>query len=343
MATTKTVNVTTGKILNYQVTKTGYKPVFGSVYVDNNKTVNINMVPTESNADVYTLGDRILNMATFVGYYKPGGNYDNKPISTTVISQTVGSGITNLGVKKGLFEGQVNSSYDKAAGEYTYIFSYDGTDWSYDGNIVTLSDYGIFYNTSTTTLASGDTIQVKYTVYNKYAYFVLDGNYRTTATYGDPAGVPANYPTYNYINAGSGSADQTWYYNQSGQESATWCNEMLMDNEGYSWSSLPALNFCRTLGTFLLPNGIMLNALIPNITELYSIWLNRNIIDAIDPYIQIDSSKSLVNMWYEVSAWTCQQSRRGDFNYRVENNGNISSKEKGSNYNVFPIFEIPCM
>ena len=44
MATTKTVNVTTGKFLNYQVTKTGYKPVTGTVFVDSNKTRNLSLL-----------------------------------------------------------------------------------------------------------------------------------------------------------------------------------------------------------------------------------------------------------------------------------------------------------
>ena len=41
----------------------------------------------------------------------------------------------------------------------TYVFTFDGTDWTYDGNTVDLDDYGISYDTSCTPL-NNDTITV---------------------------------------------------------------------------------------------------------------------------------------------------------------------------------------
>ena len=41
----------------------------------------------------------------------------------------------------------------------TYVFTFDGTDWIYDSNVVDLDDYGIAYDT-TCTPVNGDTITV---------------------------------------------------------------------------------------------------------------------------------------------------------------------------------------
>ena len=41
----------------------------------------------------------------------------------------------------------------------TYVFTFDGTDWTYDSNVVDLDDYGISYDTSCTP-ENGDTITV---------------------------------------------------------------------------------------------------------------------------------------------------------------------------------------
>lgn len=341
MSTTKTVNVTTGKVLNYQVKKAGYKPVIGSVYVDENKTIDVNLVPTSSATDTYLFGDRILDMATFVCYYTPGGNYDNTPIFTVVSKQTVGTGIKNLGVKKSIFATAVSNV------EGTYSFVYDGTDWTYNSSAITLSDYGIFYNTATSSVSNGDTIEIEYDIYNKYACFVLDSNYRTNAMFGMYGVDFPSYPTYGSMNAGAGSSETIWYYNQFyGQESATWCNQTLLDNRGYTWGNLPAMNFCRMLGTFVLSSGIQINAMLPNATEVKAIFNNRTALDALDPVIQGGSTAYNLTNWSfsQSRVWTSQEygSDRvwclyGDGNM---NNGSTETRKDRSN-GVVPVFEVP--
>lgn len=69
MSTTKTVNVTTGKVLHYTIKKTGYKPVSGSKLITGPETINVNMVPESSPDGVYVFGDRIGGCATFFGYF----------------------------------------------------------------------------------------------------------------------------------------------------------------------------------------------------------------------------------------------------------------------------------
>lgn len=69
MSTTKTVNVTTGKVLHYTIKKTGYKPVSGSKLITGPETINVNMVPESSSDGVYVFGDRIGGCATFFGYF----------------------------------------------------------------------------------------------------------------------------------------------------------------------------------------------------------------------------------------------------------------------------------
>ena len=69
MSTTKTINVTTGKVLHYTIKKTGYKPVSGSKLITESETINITMVPESSSNGVYVFGDRIGGIASFFTYY----------------------------------------------------------------------------------------------------------------------------------------------------------------------------------------------------------------------------------------------------------------------------------
>lgn len=72
------------------------------------------------------------------------------PVAT--VSQTQGTSLSNLTVDAVAFASQISLDGD-------YVFVSDGTDWSYDGNTVALSDYGIAY---TGTAVIGDEITVKY-------------------------------------------------------------------------------------------------------------------------------------------------------------------------------------
>lgn len=69
MATTKTVNITSGKVLNYTIKAEGYKTVSASKLIKEDTIINVNMIPATSTEGVYTFGDRIGGIATFVGYF----------------------------------------------------------------------------------------------------------------------------------------------------------------------------------------------------------------------------------------------------------------------------------
>jgi len=72
MSTTKTVKVTNGKILNYTITKPGYKTVHGSKLITADTTINVNMIAESDTREVYTIGDRLGGVATFFTYYTDG-------------------------------------------------------------------------------------------------------------------------------------------------------------------------------------------------------------------------------------------------------------------------------
>ena len=69
-----------------------------------------------------------------------------------IASQVVGSGLTNIVVDENQFVTQTGASDILFA-----LFSYDGANWEYDGNTVSMSDYGITFDG---TLTSGDEICV---------------------------------------------------------------------------------------------------------------------------------------------------------------------------------------
>lgn len=65
----KTVKITNGKILNYKISAPNYKTIYGSKLITADSTINHNMIAEDSPNGVYSLGDRIGNIATFVGYF----------------------------------------------------------------------------------------------------------------------------------------------------------------------------------------------------------------------------------------------------------------------------------
>lgn len=92
MSTSKTVNITNGKVLNYTITADGYKTVHGSELITEDRTganaININMIPLTNTKDgVYSLGDRIGGIASFVCYQnvKDPNTLENKTIAVFVL------------------------------------------------------------------------------------------------------------------------------------------------------------------------------------------------------------------------------------------------------------------
>lgn len=81
----------------------------------------------------------------------------NVQISTggTASATTTSTAITNIAVN--------NTTFQDAIGSYvtaSYVFSYDGTNWSYSGDNIEIGDYGITFDG---TPANGDTIIVEFT------------------------------------------------------------------------------------------------------------------------------------------------------------------------------------
>ena len=73
--------------------------------------------------------------------------------STATADIGASTGITGATVDVSTFEAIISTTG-------TYVFSYTGTDWTYNGNIVTISNYGI---TLEGTAVSGDTVTIDYT------------------------------------------------------------------------------------------------------------------------------------------------------------------------------------
>ena len=77
----KTVKVTNGKIVNYTITAPGYKTINGSQLITADTTINKNMIAETDPNGVYSLGDRIGGIASFVCYFNstnPETNVDTK-------------------------------------------------------------------------------------------------------------------------------------------------------------------------------------------------------------------------------------------------------------------------
>lgn len=65
----KTVKITNGKILNYKISAPNYKTIYGSQLITADGTITKNMIPEISAEGVYSLGDRIGDISSFVCYF----------------------------------------------------------------------------------------------------------------------------------------------------------------------------------------------------------------------------------------------------------------------------------
>ena len=117
-------------------------------------------VPTSATAgDVFQYTGEDTSTLTN-GYFYKSTQTGTVPSSAT-ISQTVGSGLSDLAVVVATFETQTTTSGN-------YVFTYNGSDWSLGDTIIDLTDYGISY---TGTPTQGDELTVVYTAsYNTYTW-----------------------------------------------------------------------------------------------------------------------------------------------------------------------------
>jgi len=77
----KIVKVTNGKILNYTIKANGYKTINGSQLITADTTISKNMVTEVDPNGVYSVGDRLGGIASFVCYFNstdPDNNTDQK-------------------------------------------------------------------------------------------------------------------------------------------------------------------------------------------------------------------------------------------------------------------------
>lgn len=79
----KSVKITNGKILNYTITAEGYKTINGSKLITADTTITKNMLPISDANGVYSLGDRLGGIASFVCYYN--STNDNKKYAVFVL------------------------------------------------------------------------------------------------------------------------------------------------------------------------------------------------------------------------------------------------------------------
>lgn len=347
MATEKSIKIQKNKILTYSISKPGFKNVYGSTLVDANKDISIEMINLNSETTQYQLGDRLFGISSFVDYFTPSGSYDVDSLKYISASQTTGSGLTNIAVVKDTWLSQVEQTLSvetPRGSSNTFVFTYDGATWNLTGattqSNVDLEDYGISFSGTAT---SGDVITVVETQYNKFAFFVLDANYRSNQKwYTLNSGIYIMPTHYN-------SVDGT-----NCLESATLFNKYVWDNQNLA--QYPIFNIAKNLGNFILPNGIKINALVPNTNELKVIWTNRIELDRIDPITAVNptTSYNLTN-WNFASrdgttcVYTCVE-KDSNSAWRVNNNGafvyNYSSSwvnPKIDSFGFVPIFEVPVM
>lgn len=338
MVTEKTIKIQKNKILTYSVNKEGFKTVYGSVLVNENQNINVEMKNLNSQDEPFQLGDRLFGISSFVDYFTPSGTYDVDSLKYISAKQTTGSGLTNIAVVKDTWLSKVETELGIETPKGTsnnFIFTYNGSTWDITGALTlagqSLEDFGISFEGTPT---EGNVITVVETQYNRFAFFVLDANYR------------GNYAWDS--NPSSTIMPKQYASNpQDCLETATFYNQYIFDNTNISQYSL--FNHCKNLGTFILNNRIKITPLIPNGKELQLIWNNKAALDSFDPIIQEGTTTYNLTNWAfgHNDVWSCLE-----YDYKhswyLDNSGNwhfdyYNNYSKSDTFGCVPIFEVPVM
>lgn len=340
MSTEKTIKIQKNKVLTYSVNKAGFKTVYGSVLVNENQNINIELKNLNSQDEPFQLGDRLFGISSFVDYFTPSGIYDVDSLKYILATQTTGTGLTNIAVVKETWLSQVETTLGIETPKGTsnnFIFTYNGSTWDITGALTlsgqSLEDYGISFDG---TAVSGDAITVVETQYNKFAFFVLDANYRGNYAWGSGKCTPVQYDSESdALNAG---------------ESATFNYDCVYP----TIVDHAAFNFCKGLGIFILSSKVKIHPVMPNIKELSMIWSRRTDLDAIDPIISSGSSSYNLTNWDFERGWVnssteAQYGGGGTYAWFVKSDGNLSwgsglnYSDKSQSMGIIPIFEVPVM
>lgn len=342
MATEKTIKIQKNKILTYSVNKEGFKTVYGSTVVSQNQNINVEMKNLSSETGAFQLGDRLFGISSFVDYFIPSGTYDVDSLKYISASQTTGTGLSNIQVVKGTSNtvGETGTWLSKVEQDLqivtpkgssnTFVFTYNGSTWDITGALTlagqSLESFGISFEGTAT---SGNVITVTETQYNKFAFFVLDANYRSNQIWSSEW---VEIMPLRYSNP------------QNCLESADYFNQYIFDNANLN--NYPIFNYCKNLGAFILLNGIKINCLLPNGNELQSIYNNRVVLDSFDPITIANPSAE-----YNLSSWAfagsgvwCCVENSNTRSWCLLNSGTwYYESGKLTNFGVIPIFEVPVM
>jgi hypothetical protein len=296
---------------------------------------------SKTSSPIQQLGDRFLGISSYVCDFTPSGTYDVDSLKYLQVSQSNGSNLSQIQVVKSLWLQQIETVLGietPKGSSKSFVFTYNGSTWDLTGDAsvsaISTQDLNDVYGiTFTGTESSGNAITVIETQYNKFTVYVLDANYRGNGQWGVRG---TNIMPKQYS-----SNPQTCI------ESATYFNQYIFDN--VNLSNYGAFNFCKNKGNFLLPNGIKINALIPNGYELLQIYNNRVDLDSLDPIIQSGStSYNLTNWSFEQSkVYTCLEVNNNNAwvlqNNGTFRNGSETSGNKQITNGIIPVFEVPVM
>lgn len=277
------------------------------------------------------LGDRLLNIASFVTYFTPIGIYDKDSLKSLIISQKNDTNLTNLNVDKSLWLTQIETVLSIIINKGTqnvFNFTYNGSTWDLTGtttiNGISTSDLNTVYGITYIGIPKqNDIINVIERYYNKFACYVLDSNYR---------GIYA-WSTGNLIPNYSSTP-------QPCNESATYFNNIIWNTVSPLTNS-PMFNFVKSFGDIVLPNGLKVNVLIPNADELLAISSNRNFLDGLDA---AQVSGKMLNDYIAGGQSTpiCQQPNDNNFWY-WRNASYWENARKIYDVGVVTVLEVPTM
>ena len=108
--------------------------------------------------DGFIMGTRDYSDEARFNHFATISQFLTKTIARSVtITQTVGTGLSDLAVDIDVLENQIGNTQDA-----TLNFIYDGADWLLNGLPVNIADYGVSY---TGTVVTADQLQVNYVAY----------------------------------------------------------------------------------------------------------------------------------------------------------------------------------
>lgn len=236
-----------------------------------------------------------------------GGVNGYSPVNVSAVTASIDANIQAGNIKNGVTILGVTGTYGTPTGKYQLL---DRITDDLNNEIGTVSGF----------FTDGNDVE--------YAVVCLDAQYRNDSTqWCSNSSSVTNLPAYT-------NNVSSWWYNNA-HETATENTQLILDYcsaEGYTST---ACSHCRSLSFTI--DGTTYYGQLPNMRELFDIWVNRADIETLDTSASTSTS---TNFSTSRDIWSSTQQGVNN-SYALKYTGGVNPSTKNSSYLTCPVLELP--